>query len=90
MSFSGNSYDPSAYYTGTVTNIMKSAPDAVTGLSATQTLASVTVSWTGLNTAWSSVNSATGTGNDPVTYQLQKCTFTTTCTTYANFGSSQA
>jgi hypothetical protein len=50
--------------------ILKTIPDAVSGLTATQALASLTISWTSLTNSWSSVNSPNGNGNDPVTYQL--------------------
>lgn len=60
----------SAYFTGSVANIMKSIPDGVTGLSITQTLTSIVVVWSGLSTSWSSSDSPNGIGNDPVTFQL--------------------
>ena len=89
MSFSGNSYDSSAYYLASVSNIMKSIPEAVSGLSYTQTLESIAVSWNSLSNSWSGVNSAIGTGNDPVAYQIQKC-LGSTCRNFANYGSAIA
>ncbi len=65
---------------------MKSIPEAVTGVTVSQTMSAITVSWTGLATTWVSSTSPNGIGNDPVTYQIQKC-LASSCT-FANFGSS--
>jgi hypothetical protein len=81
-------YSFSEYYLGTATNILKHAPRAVDALTITQEMTTLTVSWTALPSTWTSSTSPIGTGNDPVTYLIQKC-LATSCT-YENFGAGTA